>query len=219
MEKKKKNKKNILQRYNDADAKKNFEITAMKTGVDAVLGTTAGAGFGALLGNWSPLAGAALIAIGHVLGDKSGVLRVAGAATIAYGIAKASENRQAANDASVNGVSITEGAKQRLLDFKENWLKAFHLDKLTPKKTTTNDTKSGSTIGAIELNELNTIEQLVQEAAIRHEMNKIDEENRQIQSSIPLNEINPDNGHSINGNDLEGLNYAVYQDQYDFSNM
>lgn len=97
--KEKKGKQNLLQRYNNSEAKKSVKFSAMKTGVDLVVGASAGAGLGALLGIWSPLAGFLMLGAGHYFGDKSGVLRVAGAATIAYGIAKAQENRVSAENA------------------------------------------------------------------------------------------------------------------------
>ena len=116
----KKNKKNVITRYNNAQAKKSLKYSGMKTGVDLV-GATIGAGTGALLGIWSPLLGIALFGAGHYFGDKSGVLRIVGAGAIAYGIAKAVENRNSVEEVSVNGMtmgSLADGAKDRLINFK-----------------------------------------------------------------------------------------------------
>lgn len=211
-----KKKKGVLQRYNGAEAKKNVRNTAMKTGVDAVLGTSAGAGLGAAFGIWSPLAGFLMIGAGHYFGDKSGVLRVAGAATIAYGIAKASENRAAAEVASVNGISLgslAEGAKDRLSNFKDNFLKAYYLDKITGKKKEAVD----ATVGAIDMSELNAFEDLIKESAVRHELKTIQEEDSIDEDFVEEEEIDEYETEIIDDGELEGMNYALIDEEYDFS--
>jgi len=218
MKKEKKNKKNLLQRYNDADAKKNVKYTAMKSGVDLVVGSSAGAGLGALLGIWSPLAGFLMIGAGHYFGDKSGVLRVAGAATIAYGIAKAAENRAATEEASVNGISLgslAEGAKGRLINFKDNWLKAFYLDKLTGKKKEETIEDSDVTVGAIDLSDLDMFEDMTKETAVKFELQRLKNED-----SFDVEEEEEfEDEEEFLEEDLEGLNYAMIEEEIDFSTI
>jgi len=219
---KKKKKKNVLQRYNDAETKKNIKHTGMKTGVDAVLGTSTGAGLAAVFGIWSPLVGVILIGAGHYFGDKSGLLRVSGAATIAYGIAKASENRAAVDDASVNGVSlgsVADGAKQRLIDFKNNWLKAFYLDKLTKEKETATDDKKDATVGAIDLSELDSIEEMVKESAIQFELKNIKEEDDFDEDEFEEDEDFEEDEFEQENEELEGLNFALIEEEIDFNSF
>lgn len=88
----KSNKKNSLQNlldaYNKKKAKGSVENTLLKTTVDVAASSLVGTGIASLSGRDSLLLGIALIGAGHYLGDESGVLRIAGASTIAYGIAK-----------------------------------------------------------------------------------------------------------------------------------
>jgi len=194
-------KKNVLERYNGAEAKKDVKITAMKSGVDLLVGASAGAGLGALLGIWSPLAGFLMIGAGHYFGDKSGALRIAGAATIAYGIAKSVENRAAVQAASVEGISLgslATGAKDRLINFKDNWLQAFYLDKLVGSKSTTADEEVA--VGAIDMRDLDVFENLNKEAAVNYELQKARREEGFSEGEI-----------------IEGLNYALFEEEIDFN--
>ncbi|MBL4862193.1 MAG: hypothetical protein JKY09_04140 [Crocinitomicaceae bacterium] len=219
---KEKKKEGLLKRYNGADAKKNLKYTGMKTGVDVVVGSSVGAGLGALFGIWSPLAGLLMIGSGHYLGDKSGVLRVAGAATIAYGIAKAVENRESANEAVVNGISlgaVKEGAKDRLTEFKTNWLKAFFLDKLIGKKEQ-QENKEELAIGAIDLSSLDVFDDINKQQAMKFELDRIQNEDED-QFLIESDDDDFDEFESFDeSDDLEGTSYdMIGSEQIDFSTL
>lgn len=85
--------KNLLQRFNEKPTKGNLQNSLLKTVADI-----AGVGVGTVLstaaGKAAPLVGIALIGTGHYIGDESGLMRVAGASTLAHSIAKAREYRQ-----------------------------------------------------------------------------------------------------------------------------
>lgn len=206
-------KKNLLQKYNGAGAKKDVKITGMKTGVDLVVGSGVGTGLGALLGLWSPVAGLIMIGAGHYFGDKSGVLRVAGAATIAYGIAKAVENRAASEESAVNGITmsgVADGAKRRLIDFKNNWLKATYADKLFSKKSEESEQEEDgeTTVGAIDLRALDVFEDMTKQSAIQHELKQLQQEDDLEEEDFLIED------------DLEGLNYAIIEEEeIDFSTL
>jgi hypothetical protein len=151
-------KKNVLARYNGASAKKNMKVTALKTGV-GVLSASSGAGMAALIGNFSPIAGLVLIGLGNFLGDKSGLLSIAGAATIGYGLAKAGENRTSENT-----------VKDRMVNFKNDWLKATYLDKVFNKGETKED---GVEIGSVDSSVLDQFQQRIKESAVKFQMSQM----------------------------------------------
>ncbi len=163
-----KKKGNLLQKYNSKSAKKSAKFTAMKTGVD-VLGTAAvGPAIGAGLGIFAPVAGLIMIAAGHFLGDQSGLLRLTGAATIGYGIAKARSNRMR------TGQNFVDSAKDRYIELKDDWMNATYLDKLIKSDNQSETPVEG--IGAIDLSELDHFERLNQQAAIDFETERVLEE-------------------------------------------
>lgn len=88
---KKKKRKSFVEKYNEKETKGNAQNTALKSTVDTIASSFIGTGLGAISGKFSPLVGIATIVAGHYLGDKSGVLRITGASTLGYGIAKAKE--------------------------------------------------------------------------------------------------------------------------------
>ncbi len=114
--KKKSTKKNFLQKYNERETKGNVQNTLLKGAVDTVAGSVIGTGIGALAGDKAAFAGIALILAGHYLGDESGVLRVTGASTMAYGIGKAQVYK---SDPEMKSVS------NRLGGLKQDLLGAF----------------------------------------------------------------------------------------------
>lgn len=109
-------KKNILEKYNERSTKGNIQNTLLKGAVDTVAGSVIGTGIGALAGDKAAFAGIALILAGHYLGDESGVLRLTGASTMAYGIGKAQVYK---NDPEMKSVS------NRLGGLKQDLLGAF----------------------------------------------------------------------------------------------
>lgn len=194
--------KKMYERYIE-DSKGKVGHSAVKMGVEGVAAAVAGGGAGALFGVWSPLLGLLLIGTGHYFGDKTGLLRITGAACIGYGIAKAKENRASASAAVVEGItlgSIATGAKERLIDLKDNWLKATFLDKLIGPKT--DATTQDAPVGAIDLTELDAFETLNKEAAVKYELKKAQQ-----------------GEGSSEGEILEGLNYALMEEELDFNTL
>ena len=213
MKKKRKNKNGIIKRYNDAQTvkrdskgkrtKTNAKVIALKTGVDLVSSTTVAPAIGAGLGVLAPIAGFILIGLGHYLGDKSGLLRLTGAATMGYGIAKAIENRNAPE------ASLVEGAKTRLINFKNDWLNAFYLDKVFKAKAETETTEDAS-IGAIDLSALDVFDDLNQQSA----------QNFELQQELSAEQTDDfDGAVQFDAEDLEGINYSVIEEEIDFSNL
>ncbi|MEZ4923124.1 MAG: hypothetical protein R2780_08155 [Crocinitomicaceae bacterium] len=116
--KKSKSRKNILEQYNEKQTKGNVENTLLKSAVDTVASSVIGTGIGAITGDKAAFAGIALILAGHYVGDESGLLRLTGASTMAYGIGKSSEY-------TTNHELNTVG--KRISALKDDWLTAFHL--------------------------------------------------------------------------------------------
>lgn len=178
MKKKRKNstgKKGLLTKYKATKTKGNIAGTGVKTLVDLVVGAAVGAGIGASSGRAAVPIGILLIAGSHYFDEETGVLRVAGAATIAYGIGKAIENKKVADENAVNGFTLageTSKAKTRLTNFKDELLTAFYLDKVFKKKEESEDlvieTKDG--IGSIDLSSLDVFEQNNRAQAIQYEL-------------------------------------------------
>jgi len=167
--------KGLLQKYKGAKTKGNIANTGLKTVVDLVVGAAVGAGIGASSGRAALPIGILLIAGSHYFDEDTGILRIAGAATIAYGIAKAVENKNIADTNSVEGITLageTSKAKTRLSNFKDELLTAFYLDKVFKKKEDSEDliidTKDG--IGAIDLSSLDVFEQNNKNEAIQFEL-------------------------------------------------
>jgi len=104
-------KKNMLQRFNERNAKGNVQNTLLKT-----LADIAGVGIGTVLstatGTFAPAVGAALIGTGHYIGDQSGLLRVVGTSTFAHGVSKAKSYRENPN----------QTLAERFGELKDEWL-------------------------------------------------------------------------------------------------
>lgn len=195
--------KKMYERYIE-DSKGKLGHSSVKMGVEGVTAAVGGCGVGALLGVWSPLLGLLLLGTGHYFGDKTGLLRITGAACIGYGIAKAKENRASASAATVEGItlgSLATGAKERLIDLKDNWLQATFLDKLISKKSETPGVEE-TPVGAIDLSELDVFENLNKESAVKYEIKKAQKEEGFSEGEI-----------------LEGLNYALMEEELDFNTL
>jgi len=117
-DKKKTKSKSLLEKYNERQTKGNIENTLIKGAVDAVASSVIGTGIGAIAGDKAPLAGLGLIFAGHYFGDESGVLRIVGASTLAFGIAKAKDYQSNPN---------LDTVQKRLFSAKDDFLTAFHL--------------------------------------------------------------------------------------------
>lgn len=179
MKKKKNSKKSggMLQRYKDAKTKGNLVNTGLKSLVDLTIGATVGAGIGATTGRAALPIGILLIAGSHYFEEDTGVLRIAGGATIAYGIGKAIENKNIADENAVNGFTLageTSKAKTRLAQFKDEILAAFYLDKIFKKKEA--DVEDEQAIGAIDLSALDVFETNNRNEAIDFELSNDEDE-------------------------------------------
>lgn len=124
---------NLYNKFNELPAKQNTQNALIKGLVDTVAGSVVGTGIGALTGDKAAFAGIILILAGHYVGDESGLLRVTGASTLAYGIGKAKEYENNPELATPN---------QRLGALKDDWLSAFHLK----WKKSTGETKNQSSL-------------------------------------------------------------------------
>lgn len=126
-DKKKTKSKSLLEKYNERETKGNVENTLIKGAVDAVASSVIGTGLGAIAGDKAPFAGLGLILAGHYFGDESGVLRIIGASTLAFGIAKAKEYQNNPN---------LDTAQKRISEAKDDFLTAFHLKWKNEQKPT-----------------------------------------------------------------------------------
>ncbi|MBD3637195.1 MAG: hypothetical protein HUJ25_07590 [Crocinitomicaceae bacterium] len=179
----------------------------------SVLGAgVAGGAIGALGGIWTPFIGFALMVGGPLLKDKSGLMSVGGAAMMAYGIAKAQENHAAKDAGSVNGLGSLSGAKDRLLDFKDNFLKAFFIDKLSKNKgSTTVDDEA--TMGAIDLSQLDALEDLTKQSAYNYEMRRSIEDERDLEDYPNYAIESEDTVDEDLVDDLEGPGYTIIEEE------
>ena len=116
-------KKNMLQRFNERNAKGSVQNTLLKT-----LADIAGVGIGTVLstatGTFAPAIGAALIGTGHYIGDQSGLLRIVGASTFAHSISKAKSYRENPN----------QTLAERFGELKDEWLIATLLKHYEPSQ-------------------------------------------------------------------------------------
>ena len=170
-------KKGIVKRYTDAKGKSNFGVSSMKTGIESA-GALAGSGLGAVSGIASPFLGIGMLFLGQIIGDETGLLKVAGAGMIGYGVANAVTNRDNAKSASLNGLGEVKGnVTQRLVDYKDNLMHAFYLDKLFKKDDSSTSTKSdlGST-PYLDTSGLDVFEDFNQEFAVRQASQEVEEE-------------------------------------------
>ena len=147
--------------------KKRLIDTAKKTGI-GTLGVVGGTGVAAGFGKWSPFLGFVMMGAGYFLGGKWNILTIAGAATIGYGVAKSEENRYSA------------GVGERFTGLKDDWLDSFNFKKLMNKsEIDTDEIISG--IGAIDISQLDDIEEKVKESAIKHQIREMDKMPDQIE--------------------------------------
>lgn len=116
--KKKSSVQNILDDYNNKKTKGSIENTLIKTTIDVAASSVVGPAIASLSGKDSIFVGIGLIGIGHYLGDESGLLRMTGASTIAYGIAKSKEYK---NNPEMQTIP------QRMNLLKQDLLSTFHI--------------------------------------------------------------------------------------------
>lgn len=104
-------KKNMLQRFNERNAKGSIQNSLLKTLAD-IAGVGIGTVLSAATGTFAPAVGAVLIGTGHYIGDQSGLLRVVGASTFAHSVAKAKSYRENPN----------QTLAERFSELKDEWL-------------------------------------------------------------------------------------------------
>lgn len=177
--KKSTNSGSMLEKYKAKKTKGDIANTGIKTLVDLVLGATLGAGLGATSGRAAVPVGILMIAGSHYFEEETGVLRAAGAASIAYGIGKAIEHKTIAQNQAVNGFSLageTSKAKTRLSQFKDELMSAYYIDKVFKKKE--DDTESQTKqIGSIDMSVLNEFDRdIAQKAFLREESEDVEYE-------------------------------------------
>lgn len=166
--KKKQNKKpkNLLAKYKAKKTKGDLAGTGIKTLVDLIAGATLGAGLGAGAGKFALPLGLVLIAGSHYMDEGTGILRLAGASSVAYGISKAIAEKKG----TVNGYELAgepQGVSDRLSQFKDELITAFYLNKL--KKEEVIQEEVTEEIGAIDMFPLDQIEQNIRNEALRYE--------------------------------------------------
>lgn len=192
-------KKGVLEKYKAAKTKNNVANTGLKSLVDLLLGATLGAGLGAATGRAALPIGVLLMVGSHYFDEETGVLRLAGAATIAYGIGKSTEHKAIAETTAVEGFSLAgEGgkAKMRLTNFKDEVLSAFYLDKLLNKD-------SSEEIGAVDDSVLDVFLDNNKEEAIRYELDN---------NSLP-------NFEDDFSNESEEFAFALIDEEPDLTNI
>lgn len=152
----------LVQKYVQTETKKKPLPSLAKTGVD--LGAAlVGGGMGAAFGWWAAAAGLATVFVGHLAGDKTGLIKTVGVAAMAFGFAKGMENSKKAQENSVNGISlgsVKQGLKERMIDFKDNLIHAVYLNKLIGSKEPTDQS-----IGSLNLDELDVFEDFAERQA------------------------------------------------------
>lgn len=188
--------------------------TAKGTAIDAaVLG--AGTLVSSVMGKWSLALGAVLLIGGnYVEKDIKEYLRLAGVAAIAWGVAKGTENQQVEEDAAISGVgfvAMKEGAKNRLINFKNDWVKALRIDKLTKPKE---DTISG--IGSLDLSELDAFEDSVKRSAVDFQMDQMEDADDFENSQNASSELIEFNNQS---DDLAQMNGIYAEEEFDLSTI
>lgn len=195
-------KKGYIDAYNARETKSNPVNTGIKTLVDVILGATIGAGIGSASGKQAKWIGLSMIGIGHFMGDKSGVIRIAGASAIAYGIAKHFENEQLSG--TFEGITLageTGKAQTRLAQFKDELFATFYLDKVFKKNPQLDTLNSASEVGAIDLSSLDIFENF------NHQEASDFQENQNQLEDYSINEAPND------------FTYAIIEDDVDFSKL
>jgi len=202
-------KQGFLESFNARQTKGNITNTGLKTLVDVIVGATIGAGIGAVSGKQAKWVGLGMIGMGHYFGEQSGILRVAGASAIAYGIAKHFENEELAG--TVQGITLageSEKAKTRLTQFKDEVMASYYLDKIFKKSEPVIDTPT-ETIGAIDLASLDFFDQFNEQEADEFEY-----EQKLNQRNIPIFE-----SPLLPPEPSDEMAYSIIEDEPDFSNM
>lgn len=188
----------------------------------------AGAGFGALGGSWSPWIGLGLLIAGQLIPDKSRLISIMGASIMSWGIARGMQNRAADEAGTVDGFGSLSGAKERLTDFKDNLMKAFHLDKLTGSSDESQSSEEPA-LGSIDLGPLDAWEHKTKESAYNFEMRRVQEEalndleeeeevEEEFEVAEPMAEADEFIIYDEEVEPIEGLSFS-YDEEVDFATL
>lgn len=209
-------KNTFLKRLSDHEDKRT-STKLIRSGVD-IGGALAGGLLGAAIGKYAALFGLGVLATGNFVGDKSGLYKTVGSGMLVYGVAKIFTEGGTANK-SVQGLSGTEGMKERIVNFKDEFMSAFYLDKIFKKKTTTTGTTAArsaadeddESVGALDLSALDFFEDYNHQQANEFEINREASSDYSI-SAAPYDE-DEDDDHD------EQFSYAIIDDMPDMNQM
>jgi hypothetical protein len=188
----------------------------IRSGVD--LGAAlAGGLLGAAIGKYAALFGLGVLVTGNFVGDKTGLYKTVGSGMLVYGVAKVLTEGETANK-SVQGLSGTEGMKERIGNYKDELMSAFYLDKIFKKKTTGTGSAAArsaadeedESVGALDLSALDFFEDYNHQQANEFEINR--EASDYSISAAPYDDDDEDD-HD------EQFSYAIINDMPDMNNM
>lgn len=198
-----------------ADEKDNRTSTKfIRTGMD-VGGALAGGLLGAAIGKYAALFGLGVLVTGNFVSDRTGMYKSIGSGMLVYGVAKVLQEGDTANK-SVQGLSGTEGVKERMVKYKDELMSAFYLDKIFKKKTSGTTTAARSadeddeSVGALDLSALDFFEDYNHQQANEFEINQQSSADYSI-SAAPYDEDEDDHD--------EQFSYAIIDDMPDMNQM
>nr|WP_294860132.1 hypothetical protein [uncultured Fluviicola sp.] len=200
-----------------ADGNDNRTSTKLiRSGMD-VGGALAGGLLGAAIGKNSALFGLGVLVTGNFMGDKTGLYKTIGASMLTYGIAKFLQESDTANK-SVQGLSGTEGVKERIGKYKDELMSAFYLDKIFKKKSSgTTAARSAEeddeSVGALDLSALDFFEDYNHQQANEFEINQNYDRNALPDYSVSAAPFDDDD------DDDETINFAIIDDMPDLNQM
>ncbi len=181
-------------------------------GGSGLIGALGAAGFG----KWGLAFGGLLLLAGNYVDkDIRHYFSIAGIGALVQTVAKWNENEAISDDAAINGVgfvAIKEGAKNRLLSFKNDWLKALRIDKLIKPKAAID---SGVSIGAIDLSALEALDDSVKASAVQFQMDQMEDEEGENYAEYQNDQIE----FSEQGNELEEMNGIYAEEEFDFNTI
>lgn len=198
-----------------ADEKDNRTSTKfIRTGMD-VGGALAGGLLGAAIGKYAALFGLGVLVTGNFVSDRTGMYKSIGSGMLVYGVAKVFQDGGDTANKSVQGLSGTEGVKERIGKYKDELMSAFYLDKIFKKKTDSTTAarmvdEDDESVGALDLSALDFFEDYNHQQANEFEINQQSSADYSI-SAAPYDEDEDDHD--------EQFSYAIIDDVPDMNNM
>lgn len=199
-----------------ADEKDNRTSTKLiRSGMD-VGGALAGGLLGAAIGKYAALFGLGVLVTGNFVSDRTGMYKSIGSGMLVYGVAKVLQDGGDTANKSVQGLSGTEGVKERIGKYKDELMSAFYLDKIFKKKTDTTTAarmadEDDESVGALDLSALDFFEDYNHQQANEFEINQQSSADYSI-SAAPYEDEDEDD-HD------EQFSYAIIDDVPDMNNM